>query len=527
MLFAGTAKWLAAPSFSTTFIDVGYRVIGSANVSDAPRDAQLFELFCRAVETALKYVRIAKAGRSRIKRYWPWPYLHPLENGLTCLDYSLIDVEAGNDGPEDYASVIQDSFPIPFAVGSAQQPQGFSEEPSFLALAEYARMNPRLRELLGFDECGGHGADHLREIVGSILNRYGHIQNTRALSRDKFLKIYRPMEDFLLDRTLPISVAVPILFLTFDFQNLEIDDIHSIERISDEVQIGRGWLGPFRNIPEFYLQSTAASHALVIRNHHIEIEAWDWELRMMLHPYALFPDQDIETFFAALRIATGFSTGYSQQLVLPSGWAYKYVGDIVPVPFHRVNNYPQSFNWEGPIPKLGRGDAGSIAEIFVGIRRILDPEESRRVRLAIRRLNLAELRDSEEDRVVDCMIAMEALLGDQDETTHKIAMRLAALYKLSRDFVRADEAFNELKKAYAYRSALVHGGRNQEKLRKIERRGEEMATADVAFEHLRNALFVLIRNPSLLRPSEIDSYLRTDKLAPEDVRNDGPASLSK
>jgi|SRR5215469_6526146 len=110
------------------------------------------------------------------------------------------------------------------------------------------------------------------------------------------------------------------------------------------------------------------------------------------------------------------------------------------------------------------------------------------------------------------MIALEALLSDgTQEMTHKVAMRLAALYKIS-DRPRAVQAFTEMKRIYGFRSKIVHGSADWQKYREITRGKEKVRATDAALEHLRNAFAVLIKNPAFLDPQKIDSFLLTDTL---------------
>ena len=86
--------------------------------------------------------------------------------------------------------------------------------------------------------------------------------------------------------------------------------------------------------------------------------------------------------------------------------------------------------------------------------------------IAVRRLNLMAMRTADEDCVLDITIGLEALLHDgNQEMTHKIALRAAALYKLTRN-------------------AKVR---------------------DVAVEHLRALLRVLLAKPEFLEPVQIDT----------------------
>jgi len=126
------------------------------------------------------------------------------------------------------------------------------------------------------------------------------------------------------------------------------------------------------------------------------------------------------------------------------------------------------------------------------------------------RLNLSYLRTTDEGGIIDSMIAMEALLSDdRQEMTHKVAMRLAALYKIA-DHSLAEQAFKELKRIYAFRSKIVHGDADLDKHRQLDRYGMTKFAIDVAVEHLRNAFAMLIRYPVFLEPTKIDSFLLAD-----------------
>ena len=90
----------------------------------------------------------------------------------------------------------------------------------------------------------------------------------------------------------------------------------------------------------------------------------------------------------------------------------------------------------------------SIGEIFGNLQQALDTKLGQKIRLAIHRLNLSSMRTTDEDGVIDAMIAMEALLSDgTQEMTHKVAMRLAGLCKLKGDS-RCEQAFKEMKQIY-------------------------------------------------------------------------------
>jgi hypothetical protein len=80
----------------------------------------------------------------------------------------------------------------------------------------------------------------------------------------------------------------------------------------------------------------------------------------------------------------------------------------------------------------------------------------KRFEVALRRFNFAYERERPEDKLIDYMIALEALLlGDQQELKYKLAMRGAALLGNSPD--ERKRIYDELGEAYNQRSKTVHG----------------------------------------------------------------------
>ena len=79
-----------------------------------------------------------------------------------------------------------------------------------------------------------------------------------------------------------------------------------------------------------------------------------------------------------------------------------------------------------------------------------------------------------EERLVDQIIALESLyLGDPQELSYKLAMRTAYLLANTRE--ARSEIFDNLKKAYNYRSKIIHGNDppTREQLRELVPRVEE------------------------------------------------------
>jgi hypothetical protein len=224
---------------------------------------------------------------------------------------------------------------------------------------------------------------------------------------------------------------------------------------------------------------------------------------------------EIDTFFSAIRIMTGYPTGYAQIVDVPVEWASYYAANITPIGGPRVEKYPPFFKdgyWHEEVPTVTSAQMDSIKKLIDGFHDVFLGEHADKVRLAMHRLNLSALRTTNEDGIIDSIIAMEALLSDgTQEMTYKVALRLAALYKIL-DPSRAAQAFSEMKRIYKFRSKIVHGASDLDKGREIERGEGKISVIDAALEHLRNAFAVLIQNPVLLEPKKIDEFLLTGSI---------------
>jgi hypothetical protein len=477
-------------------------------VSSQPLDSTLFELFAATIQTGLEYVRRADLGKTHIGTHGKWPGIEWRENGLPYITSS------GSEGPKDYSEAVRGSvYSMLMALGLSDPAPDFRTEASFLALLRYAETHPRLRSHLMFEE-STFGDTRLLGIVGDVLDRYIHINKTIELDREKLLLVYLPIEKYLFDEILPSIAVVPILFLKFDVDRFQVSESAWVERLSDDLHLARGWRGPWGDWHDSAVES-GATHALFMSDCYVENPNWVAMGQLRMQPES-YPIETVDSFMAALRISTGCATGYAQILNLPVGWASGYTADLTPLyDGPAIRNYPPAFEhraWSDEVPTVSSSDVQAIKTSFEDLCKALGTKHGQRIRLAMHRLNLSALRTTEEDGVIDAMIAMEALLSDgTQEMTHKVAMRLAGLYKLV-DSSRCERVFREMKHVYNYRSKIVHGSTDVDKYRELKRDGETVATVDAAVYHLRIAISVLTKNPDLLDPGRIDSFLLTGSL---------------
>lgn len=467
-------------------------------------DSRFFDLFCDAIDRALEYVRLAETGKTHIGNYQNWPELrYHEENGLPWVSSSYY-------GPKNYADALNGLYSSLAVIGLREPSLDFAKERSFALLVDYARTQPRLSQYLGLEQ--DLGTSRLKSIVADALDRYIHRTHRKDLDRAELVPIYVPLEKCLFSPMLPVIAVVPILFLKFEVSQLQIGEGVSVEWLPDEFHLARGWRG-FSGDTDDYMVESGATHGLFLRDISLENENWVQLGQTEMDP-ATYPVEKIDSFFAALRIATGYPTGYAQMVALPMGWASSYAADITPISGPRVEKYPPFFKegyWGDDIPTVSLSEAEEAKELFNGLQKLLKTSTAAKIRIAMHRLNLSATRTTDEDGIIDSVTAMESLLSDDtQEMTHKVAMRLGALYKTF-DRSRSVEAAAEMKRIYRFRSKVVHGSTDLDKDREIKRGEGKVATIDAALQHLRNAFATLIKNPALLDPRKIDDFLLTDR----------------
>ena len=119
-----------------------------------------------------------------------------------------------------------------------------------------------------------------------------------------------------------------------------------------------------------------------------------------------------------------------------------------------------SLNKRYPISQtytLFEADIPALKEILKAIKSGIIPV---RLQTAVDRVNFAAERDRADDRLLDLLIAMEALFGDsQGAIGYKIGLRCAVF--VENDYEKRSRITQLINDAYSRRSALVHGGKSK------------------------------------------------------------------
>lgn len=175
----------------------------------------------------------------------------------------------------------------------------------------------------------------------------------------------------------------------------------------------------------------------------------------------------------------------------------------------------RDFIHEEPKYAFRQPDVFEVNNLLQNIRQWRKDEVLKIIDVTLRRFHSAYHGDIE-DRIIDQMIAFESLyLGDPQELTYKLALRTAFLLGKRKDKRKA--IFSDMKKAYDYRSRIVHGGSppSRDELQSIISK-----TEDYLRQSIRRFLLLLSQGNSLkeIRDNLLDeNILKNGKLLTERV----------
>lgn len=460
------------------------------------------ELLLGALKEGLSAVgEVAKSG-VYIGTYYDFPSLSYNKNGLPSFS-SII----GN-GPTDYRGC--------FASWGGEPKINEDEIAGFNDLVEFVRSNDRLHRRFLIN--GNPNPDKELKIefdkisiisgIKDCIERYIHKFGEFEYDHEKAISAVAPTVSYLFDRNLRIDISIPILFLDFNFDRLQITDGIIVERIPDLEHKARYKVKSYNTSAHQNVVSSA-THALVLKGWHVPNteRIWDFDILSKTRAY---PIELIDQFFGALRVIMPVETGYAQVYAVAKEWDAHCTADLPYLQGATLRSYPgwfEDYYWNTEsIPTISDEVMDKVKVVF---NKIQSAKENS-INLAFKRLNRCVIRDDEEDAVLDATIALEALLSDgNQEMTHKLALRVGALANLDDQNKKSpSQVFRDVKKIYSYRSAIAHGSRDLDKKRVIKIEDEKTTTAhDLVIEYLRMILRVVLKYEKYRTPKFIDEQL--------------------
>ena len=475
---------------------------------DATLKADFFQKTKAAVVDALNHIQIALDSGRTLGSIYGWTSVEHNENGMPSLSKSY------GPGPTDYLAAFYPETGRPEPRNDpTKEISSFGELHEFIVNNEF--LTKRILPPGAWDQRarGEDTSDLVRFdtyfLAPRLAARYVHLNQTTDFNQQFYQDLYGEYEQSIFAETLGLEIHIPILFLKFSFFEARIDEQARVMRMQDDFHRARYSARTHGSGGHDYVLP-CATHSLVLENWRIENQN-HYELSQVLSSLNASIIDHADKFLGALRAISGHPTGYCQLLYKPIGWSQSWQGPLPQVNGTSVRAYPgffENYYWRrAAYPLL---DVDEISKCGSAFRQLLKAEENS-IAIGVRRLNRCYCRDDEEDWTIDATIALEALLsdGEPQEMTHKLALRVAAVSQLAPGQQKsAAQVFKDIKAVYKLRSQIVHGRAPSDKSRVIAiSEQEHVPTSEIAREHLRSVLRVLIEHPQFREAANVDKLV--------------------
>ncbi|WP_252214661.1 HEPN domain-containing protein [Clostridium sp. VAP41] len=347
----------------------------------------------------------------------------------------------------------------------------------------------------------------IKGLVDNYMNIY-YVKD-ESFNDINAMKLLQKILHRMFSKRLEITIAVPILLLDFEVDEYQFNDKIKIRRMTDEEQLSRYDIGSYDSTSELFIVEEAL-YVLELGSYTIENNNFVG-VSSILYRHDAYPVQEIDEWFAALRVVTGFETGYTQILAIPNEWYDMEKADLLPMKGAKVYKFNYNLvkhgKWNNDINKVSKEQLHVIKRVFD----YMNEKVQKSVKIAINRLNRCFLREDIDDATIDAVIAIEALLTENDlgEITYKVSNRASAVIStVCKGKYSAVEIRDAMKRIYAYRSKVVHGSDMKEKdiNIKVNERITKNAT-DLAIEFLRYIILAITENNELAKANKIDEYM--------------------
>jgi len=267
---------------------------------------------------------------------------------------------------------------------------------------------------------------------------------------DKFDQTYEKVEEYFSSQTERFVGWVPLKNFSSELDEINVDPGIAVRRLPDEVIaefFGYGGSGSFGGTNEV-LQWT---HGICV----------EYELPKIfggivgaadksLEPLRANFDRPVDDVIRSLRLIKSGVVGIGPKLMKPQTWSPE-TGTLL---YYGFPDVP----FRAPYV-LVQGDVTALLSLLPAVK-VLDRERFSFLELALRRFNQSYGRVGAEDRLIDYMIAFEALYlndtGAQErgEMRFRLALRVA---KFLREPNQQQSLYREMRAAYNMRSSIGHG----------------------------------------------------------------------
>lgn len=314
-----------------------------------------------------------------------------------------------------------------------------------------------------------------RYIIGGFLRRYVKKANKLEYDGHIFDELYHELEEYLYTKWREMIAVAPLL--NFELKEIEEIDLgkYMIRRMTmDEIKIllGQGILG------EHHFPYPEGGFFNTIWCVEFKVNLPKEDVSVDLRSY-------IDKFITILRLFKKGTVQYSGLLKYPKVWR-----DSWSISYSR-----EKVKIRSPIYELTQKEVEKFKN-FWNVLNDLNIENYPFLDVAIRRFNFSYDKDLPEDKLIDFIIAFEALYlkGAGEELSYRLALRCA--YFLGKDEKEREKIFKNLRNAYVVRSKIVHGESTQSKsFNKFLKKGNLKSLKELSIiveEYLRESIKIFL-----------------------------------
>lgn len=460
---------------------------------------ELYNLMSRCLVDLMEIVKKHEDENNHVHGHYKHPQLkYYKSNGMP----HIIECDFF-DGPKDYGSL--------FEIKEEKDKYSLSTIESYNDLIKYLEMKKgTFAEYVFFSEMNADFSRYKLFIsyqIIQLLEQYIYLYSKEEINDDKLRNLVYDLFMQWFCEKLFVSICVPLLMVSFEKNELEIDEDNRVRKMTEQEMLSCFYIGGYGSYSELQVVEEA-NYILEFRNYlvnNLPLSTFDYHLDI-----DAFPIERINKWFVALRIITDIESGYARVFAKTTDWGlgkcnlvsvsgarawgfnYKYVSDKL---------------WDKPIPVVSKDQFERVKKLFI----FFDNNKQNSLNVALQRMNNAYLRSSDQDAIIDTVIALEALVNSDGsgEITYKVSIRTACiLSEVSECTYSAEEIYETVKKIYNYRSKIVHGKSTKANVNEIKTKDICVNNALASsLEILKYLILAIYENPRLLKSDYIDQYI--------------------
>ena len=355
----------------------------------------------------------------------------------------------------------------------------------FTDCAKYILSNAATRKKLGWFDKDGHPAMEipltllnfrmLYSFLGTFLKRVGKL----SFTDESFDQLYEEFEHYLYLSKMPYKVTAPLQGLAGDIGEIKFDNHLRMRRISGTEKAAYVEMTAYPTTIPIWFSSFDIQHS------QYTLEADYFQTGKVMNTSSC--TEKFDDVVTVLRLLKSGKMGLCVTKTEPTIWTPD-LGTF----------YSQRFSHSGiAVPSsyvLNRTEKSALLHLWRRTRDFKNQtgrsESGEYINIALRRFNFGVEEDNAENKIIDFLIAFEALyLEEMDELSYRLSTRASML--LGEDDAEAARVKEVIVEAYRLRSKIVHG----KKVPQMKVQGEIIELSEFVGhveEYLRRSLRLFI-----------------------------------